>query len=45
VTRIAAALCLSDKTISTYRARILHKLMLKTSAELVRYAIQRGLVE
>jgi two-component system invasion response regulator UvrY len=42
---IAAELCLSDKTISTYRARILEKLDLKSNAELVRYGVREGLVD
>ena len=37
---IAATLCLSSPTVSTYRARILNKMEMKTTAELVRYAIQ-----
>lgn len=45
VTEIAALLSLSDKTISTYRARILQKLQMKTSAELTRYAIENKLVD
>jgi DNA-binding NarL/FixJ family response regulator len=45
VTEIAVILSLSDKTISTYRARILQKLRMKTNAELTRYAIQNELVD
>jgi DNA-binding NarL/FixJ family response regulator len=45
VTEIAAELSLSVKTISTYRSRILEKLGLATTAELIRYALERGLVE
>lgn len=45
VSEIAAFLSLSDKTISTYRARILEKLGMKTNAELMRYAIQNRLVD
>ena len=41
---IAELLCLSDKTISTYRARILEKMNLSTNADLTRYAITNGLV-
>jgi DNA-binding CsgD family transcriptional regulator len=33
------------KTISTYRARILLKTGMKTTAELIRYALQTHLVE
>src|SRR6185503_10893683 len=43
VTEIAELLSLSDKTISTYRARLLEKMGMKTNAELTHYAIQRKL--
>ena len=42
---IAEQLSLSAKTISTYRARILDKLDLKTNAEITQYAIQNDLIE
>jgi len=45
VSEIAELLTLSDKTISTYRARILEKMGMKTNAELTRYAIQNRLLE
>jgi two-component system, NarL family, invasion response regulator UvrY len=45
VTDIAGLLSLSDKTISTYRARLLEKMGMKTNAELTRYAIQNKLVD
>jgi DNA-binding NarL/FixJ family response regulator len=45
VGEIAADLSLNVKTISTYRARILEKLGLKSTAEIMRYALERGLVE
>jgi two-component system invasion response regulator UvrY len=45
VTQIAAELYLSDKTISTYRTRVLEKLGLKSNAELIRYAVREGLVD
>ena len=44
VGEIAAQLSLSDKTISTYRARLLEKMTMKTNAELTHYAIQNKLV-
>ena len=44
VGEIAEVLSLSDKTISTYRARVLEKMGMKTNAELTHYAIQNGLV-
>ncbi len=45
VGEIAVLLSLSDKTISTYRARILEKMGMRTNAELTYYAIQNSLVE
>jgi two-component system invasion response regulator UvrY len=42
VVQIAAELSLSPKTISTYRARLLEKLKLHTTADLIRYAILEG---
>lgn len=44
VSEIATLLALSDKTISTYRARILEKMGLKTTAALTHYALQNKLV-
>ena len=44
VTQIAARLSLSVKTISTYRARVLDKMQIKTTAELMRYAIENNLI-
>lgn len=44
VKEIADELSLSSKTISTYRSRILEKLSVKNSAEIVQYAIRNGLV-
>jgi len=45
VSEIAELLSLSDKTISTYRARILEKMSMKTNAEITHYAIKNRLVE
>lgn len=45
ISEIGVKLTLSVKTISTYRTRILEKMNLKSNADLVRYAIQHGLVE
>ena len=44
VSEIANILALSDKTISTYRARILEKMGMKTNAAITHYAIQNKLV-
>lgn len=43
IKEIGARLSLSPKTISSYRARILEKLELKTTADLIRYGIKHGL--
>lgn len=43
VSRAAKQLKLSVKTVSTYRLRLLEKLGLETTAELIRYAVERGL--
>lgn len=45
VKEIAAELCLSTKTISTYRFRILQKMKMTNNAELTSYAIKNRLVE
>jgi two-component system, NarL family, invasion response regulator UvrY len=42
--QIASEISLSVKTVSTYRARILEKTGMKTTAELIRYALQTHLV-
>ena len=45
IKHIAQSLMLSVKTVSTYRSRILDKLQLKTTVELIRYALDHHLVE
>ena len=45
VNEIAEELMLSAKTISTYRSRILAKMDMKNSAELIHYAIKHRLVD
>jgi len=45
VSDIANRLSLSDKTVSTYRSRILEKMKMKNNAELTYYAIKNELVE
>lgn len=42
---IGQTLTLSVKTVSTYRARLLDKLQLSTTAELIRYALDHHLIE
>ncbi len=43
VGEIAVMLSISDKTVSTYRARILDKTGLRNNAEVVRYVVEQGL--
>ena len=43
VSEIAAALMLSVKTVSTYRARVLEKMDMRTNAELTHYVVRHGL--
>jgi DNA-binding NarL/FixJ family response regulator len=45
LSKIAEKLSLSPKTISTYRKRILEKLNLNTTSDIIRYAIKEGLSE
>jgi len=44
-TEIAREVMLSVKTISTYRSRILNKMRMKSSAELIHYAVKHRLVD
>ncbi len=44
ISEIAATLHLSPKTISTHRSRILQKMDLRNNADLIRYAIDQGLL-
>lgn len=43
VKEIAGSTRLSSKTVSTYRTRLLQKLNLKTTADLIRYALEHGI--
>jgi two-component system invasion response regulator UvrY len=45
VTDISNEIFLSDKTVSTYRTRILEKMGMKKNAELIMYAIKNNLIE
>jgi two-component system invasion response regulator UvrY len=45
VTEIAEEIFISDKTVSTYRTRILEKMGMKKNAELTIYAIKNNLIE
>lgn len=45
LTTIGVQLCVSVKTVSTHRSRILEKLGLASNAELVQYALRHGLID
>jgi DNA-binding NarL/FixJ family response regulator len=45
VGEIAAELFLSPKTVSTYRRRVLEKLNLETTAQIIHYAARNGLAD
>jgi two-component system invasion response regulator UvrY len=45
VTEIAKGIFISDKTVSTYRTRILAKMGMKKNAELTMYAVRNNLIE
>jgi two-component system invasion response regulator UvrY len=42
---IGDALCISNKTVSSYRARIMEKMDMKTNADLVGYVLKNKLIE
>jgi DNA-binding NarL/FixJ family response regulator len=44
VSEIAEKLSLNTTTVSTYRARILEKMKMKSNAELIRYALEKKLI-
>ncbi|MDY7577923.1 response regulator transcription factor [Herbaspirillum sp. RTI4] len=45
VTKIADELCLSVKTVSTYRTRVLHKMSMTNNADIIYYAIKNNLID
>jgi two-component system invasion response regulator UvrY len=45
VSEIATELCISVKTVSTYRTRVLQKMSLKTNADLTAYALHNALIQ
>ena len=45
VSEIARELCLSVKTVSTYRSRVLEKLNFRTNADITSYALRNGLIQ
>lgn len=44
VKEISVSLSLSEKTVSTYRTRLLEKMQMHSNAELIQYALHEGLV-
>jgi two-component system, NarL family, invasion response regulator UvrY len=45
VTEIAAEIFISDKTVATYRGRIMEKMQMKKNAEITIYALRNKLIE
>jgi DNA-binding NarL/FixJ family response regulator len=45
VSEIADELCLSVKTVSTYRSRVLEKMNFRTNADITTYALRNGLMQ
>jgi DNA-binding NarL/FixJ family response regulator len=45
VSGIAGELCLSVKTVSTYRSRVLEKMRFRTNADITSYALKNGLIQ
>lgn len=45
VNEIADELAISNKTVSTHKARLMQKMNCRSNAELVRYAVAHGLIE
>jgi DNA-binding NarL/FixJ family response regulator len=43
LTEIAEVLCISVKTVSVYRSRVLDKMRMKSNVELTRYVVEHGL--
>jgi DNA-binding NarL/FixJ family response regulator len=45
ISDIAAELCLSVKTVSTYRSRVLEKMKFTSNADITTYALRNGIVQ
>jgi two-component system, NarL family, invasion response regulator UvrY len=45
LTEIADVLCISVKTVSVYRSRVLEKMRMKSNVELTRYVVEHGLTD
>jgi DNA-binding NarL/FixJ family response regulator len=41
---IADELCIGEKTVSTYRSRIMEKMKIGTNSDLTRYALENHLI-
>jgi two-component system, NarL family, invasion response regulator UvrY len=42
---MAASMCLSIKTVSTYRTRVMEKMLLESNSDLTYYALKNGLID
>ena len=42
---VADQMCLSVKTVSTYRSRVMDKLKLQSNSDLTYYAMKNGLIQ
>jgi DNA-binding NarL/FixJ family response regulator len=45
LTEIAEVLCISVKTVSVYRSRLLEKMRMKSNVEMTRYVVEHGLID
>lgn len=45
VGEMAISMCLSNKTVSTYRTRVMEKMKLETNSDLTYYALKNGLID
>ena len=45
LTEIGEVLCISVKTVSVYRSRVLEKMRMKSNVELTRYVVEQGLTD
>jgi DNA-binding NarL/FixJ family response regulator len=44
IAEIASRLFISPRTVETHRANVMHKLCLRSQTDLIRYALQRGIL-
>jgi DNA-binding NarL/FixJ family response regulator len=45
ISALALSLCLSVKTVSTYRSRVMEKMGLASNSDLTYYALKAGLIQ